>query len=343
MSAPQAVVVGATSWGCTLAILLSRAGTRATVVCRTAEEAERLSAQREERRLLPGILLPDVLQFTADLRAAAAGEAIFFAVPAQRLRENVQRVLGCLARPFPPLISASKGLEVGTELRMTEVLTAVAAAGGPPPPVAVLSGPNIARELALGQPAATVVASTDAPLADAIRRMLMTPTFRVYTNADVVGVELGGALKNVIALGVGIGDGLVVGDSGRAVFLTRGLAEMARLGVALGATVMTFMGLAGMGDLIATGASRRSRNRHVGEQLAKGRRLAEILAGMVHVAEGVETTRAARALGQRVGVEMPIVEATYRVLFEDQRPEEAIRGLMTRAAKDEFAADSDLS
>ena len=337
MSAPHALVVGTTSWGCTLAMQFARAGARVTVACRTPEEAERLSAEREERRLLPGIALPDSLVFQADGTGIGPLDAVVFAVPSQSLRENLQRVLPGLSRPLPPLVSACKGLEAGSELRMSQVLAESARAIGEEPPVAVISGPNIAREVALGLPVATVVASSDPRVSETVREMLMTEMFRVYTSSDVVGVELGGALKNVITIGVGIGDGLNTGENGRAAFLTRGLAEMTRLGVSQGAAPLTFTGLAGLGDLIVTSVSRRSRNRHVGEELAKGRRLDEILADMVHVAEGVETTRPARALARRAGVDMPIVEATHRVLFEGERPTDAIRALMTRAAQYELA------
>ncbi|MEE9277701.1 MAG: NAD(P)H-dependent glycerol-3-phosphate dehydrogenase, partial [Dehalococcoidia bacterium] len=294
----RALVVGTTSWGCTLAIQLQRAGTDTFVLCRTDEEAAQLASQREHRRLLPGIALPESLQFVANPAAAGALDVIILAVPAQRLRENLRTILPRLSRPLPPLLSASKGLETESNRRMSEVVREELAAAGLTAPVAVISGPNIAREIALAQPSTTVVASEDEALTERVRDMLMTPTFRVYTNPDVVGVELGGALKNVVAIGVGIGDALNVGANGRAAFLTRGLAEMARLGVALGANPLTFAGLACLGDLIATASSERSRNRYVGEQLGRGRPLAEILAGMVHVAEGVETTRAARALAR---------------------------------------------
>ena len=198
-------------------------------------------------------------------------------MPAQRFRENLRAVLPALERPPPPLVSASKGLETETERRMSEVIREELAAAATSAPVAAISGPNIAREVALAQPATTVVAGDDAALTARLRDMLMSPTFRVYTNPDLVGVELGGALKNVVAIGVGIGDALNVGANARAAFLTRGLTEMARLGVALGASPLTFAGLACLGDLIATAVSPHSRNRYVGEQLGRGQTLAEIL------------------------------------------------------------------
>ena len=333
----QALVVGATSWGCTLALQFDRAGTEAVVLCRTPEEAAELASQREQRRLLPGIALPESLRFLADPAAAGTPDAVIFAVPSLRLRENLRGVLPHLARPLPPLVCAGKGLEAGSNKRMSVVMEEELAAAGLTASVAVISGPNIAREVALAQATTTVVATEDALLAARLRQMLMTPTFRVYGNTDIVGVELGGALKNVVAIGVGIGEALQVGDNGRAAFLSRGLAEIARLGVALGASPLTFSGLAGLGDLIATAYSRHSRNRYLGEQLGRGRPLVEILAGMVHVVEGVETTRAARALATGAGVDMPIADAVYRVLFEGVSPPDAIHALMTREAQDELA------
>ena len=333
----RALVVGATSWGCTLALQLDRAGATAVVLCRNRAEAARLDAERENHRLLPGIPLSDSLLFTHDPAAAGPVDAVILAVPMQRLRENMAAVLA-LPGALPPLVNAAKGLELGSHLRGSQIIAQELARDGREAPICALSGPNIAREIALGQASTTVLAGPSPEIVEPIRAMLMTPAFRVYTNDDVIGVELGGALKNIVAIGSGIGDALNVGANGRAAFLTRGLAEMARLGVAEGAQPMTFAGLAGLGDLIATAISPRSRNHFVGEQLGLGKPLAEILDGMVHVAEGVETTRGARQLAHRAGVEMPIVEAMYRVLFEGQRPPDAIRDLMTRSAQDESAA-----
>ncbi len=340
MSGAHVLVVGSTSWGCTLAMQLARAGSRVSLHCRSAAAAEQLSAEREERRLLPGIALPDSLEFTTTEAVPPSPDAIFFVVPSQRLRDNVEEVLPALARPLPPLVSASKGLEIGTELRMSEVMAEKARTLGEAPPLVALSGPNIAREVALGLPATTVVACRDVAVAETLRDMLMTPALRVYTSSDIVGVELGGALKNVIAIGVGIGDGLNLGENARAALTARGLAEITRLGMALGAEPLTLTGLAGLGDLILTCTSQRSRNRYVGEQIGKGRSLDTVLGEMVHVAEGVDTTRVARTLARRVGVEMPIVDAIYRVLSEGQQPMDAVRSLMTRAAQQELVGRS---
>ena len=332
----RALVVGATSWGCTLALQLDRAGTETVVLCRDPAESALLAAERENRRLLPGITLPDSLHFTHDPAAVGPLDAAILAVPIQRLRQNMAAVVA-LPGDLPPLVNAAKGLELGGDLRGSQIIAEELQRAGRQAPICALSGPNIAREVALEQASTTVLACATPGVLDPLRAMLMTPTFRVYTNEDVIGVELGGALKNIIAIGAGIGDALNVGANGRAAFLTRGLSEMARLGAAEGAQPLTFAGLACLGDLIGTSISPRSRNRHVGEQLGLGHPLAEILHNMVHVAEGVETTRAARDMARRRGIEMPIVEAMHRVLFEGQSPPAAIRDLMTRTAQDEMA------
>ncbi len=327
------MIVGATSWGCTLAILLDRAGSSVTVLCRSEAEAAELARFREHRRLLPGVILPESVHFQVDPVPAGA---VIFAVPAQRMRQNLRDVLPRLDGPAT-IVSAAKGIEVSSRLRMSQVIAAELDTAGIAAPIVVLSGPNLAREIAAGEPATTVVASEDEAAAATLRGLLMTPAFRVYTNSDVLGVELGGALKNVIAIGVGIGDALNVGENGRASFLTRGLAEMARLGVALGANPLTFTGLACLGDLIATAASPRSRNRGVGVELGHGRSLDDVLAGMVHIAEGVDTTRAVHQIAHEAGVEMPITAALHAVLFDGLPPQQAIHQLMTRDAQDDVA------
>jgi glycerol-3-phosphate dehydrogenase (NAD(P)+) len=233
------------------------------------------------------------------------------------------------------VVSAAKGLEIETTLRMTQVLKEEL-----PPQfhshLAALSGPNLAREIMAGLPAITVVASENDEAARFVQGLIITPRFRVYTHNDVVGVELAGALKNIIAVGAGISDGLGYGDNAKAAFMTRGLVEIARLGVAAGANPLTFAGLAGLGDLVATCASPHSRNHYVGEQLAQGRSLAEIQASMRMVAEGVPTTIAALQLARRYTVEMPITEQMYQVLFEGKDPRQAVTDLMTRDAKGEL-------
>ena len=258
-------------------------------------------------------------------------EVIIWATPSQRLRENLRLVLPHLTPGDTVHASAAKGLERGSHQRMTEVLAQELQLAEREPRVGVVSGPNIAREVARGLPATTVVAAAREADRERLQTALNSPSFRVYTNEDVAGVELGGALKNVIAIAVGTAVGLDIGDNGNAALLTRGLSEMARLGVALGAQPSTFAGLAGLGDLLATANSPRSRNRSLGEKIGSGMTLAEAMEGNPHVVEGVETTRVVLEVAEALDVQMPIAEVVSRVLFEGLDPREAIRVLMERA------------
>lgn len=334
------LIVGATSWGCTLALTAVRAGNAATVLCRSETEAAELRQRRELRRLLPGIALPPEIQFAApaDLQRAEPPDIVVWAIPSQRLRENARAVLPLLPRPTLHA-SAAKGLEQGTLLRMTEVLAEELAAAAVDAPVAALSGPNLAHEIAQGLPAASVAAAADPDARARLRDLFNSPSFRVYTNEDVIGVELGGALKNVIAIAVGIAVALRSGDNARAALITRGLAEIARLGVVLGASAPTFAGLAGLGDLLATAMSPHSRNRALGERIGAGLTLEAAQAETPHVIEGVETTRAALALAQHAdqgaGVPMPVTALVGRVLFDGLAPQDAAPLLMQRAPQDE--------
>ena len=336
------LIVGATSWGCTLALTAVRAGNAATVLCRSEAEAAELRQRRELRRLLPGIALPPEIRFAAptDLLRAEPPDIVVWATPSQRLRENARALLPLLPRPALHA-SAAKGLEQGTLLRMTEVLAEELASAAAPvaAPVAALSGPNLAGEIAQGLPAASVAAATDSDARARLRDLFNSPSFRVYTNEDVIGVELGGALKNVIAIAVGIAVALRSGDNARAALITRGLAEIARLGVALGASAPTFAGLAGLGDLLATAMSPHSRNRALGERIGAGLTLEAAQAETPHVIEGVETTRAALALAQHAdqgaGVPMPVTALVGRVLFDGLAPQDAAPLLMQRAPQDE--------
>lgn len=328
-------VVGTGSWGTTLAIVLAGHGLEVTLWARTEEEARELTSHRVNEVFLPGVQFPDNLIVSHSLPVALeACDLLLLVVPAQRMRENARRVREYL-REGTVVVSTAKGLEIETTLRMTQVLKEEL-----PPPfhshLAVLSGPNLAREIIAGLPASTVVASENDEAARFVQGLIMTPQFRVYTHNDVVGVELAGALKNIIALGAGISDGLGYGDNTKAAFMTRGLAEIARLGVAAGANLLTFAGLAGIGDLVATCASPHSRNHYMGELLARGQSLAEIQASMRMVAEGVPTTIAALQLARRYTVEMPIAEQMYQVLFEGKDPRRAVIDLMTRDAKGEL-------
>ena len=311
MSAKVAVV-GATTWGTTLSVIMSREGWPVTLLARNPDERDRLECARENSRFLPGIKFPDLLRVSADPAEALPGTAItVIAVPSDRLRENARRIADHIA-PDTVVVNAAKGLELPSALRMSQVLSEEL----PPavlPRICSLSGPNLAKEILQGKPSTTVVASESPEAAEQAQAVLLSARFRVYTSDDVVGVELGGALKNIVALGAGICDGLEFGENAKAALITRGLAEIARLGVAAGAQPLTFAGLAGVGDVIATCASRLSRNRFVGEQLALGRSWPEIRASMDNVAEGVNATGAALRLAEQLDVEMPIAQTTYRV------------------------------
>ena len=330
----KAAVVGTTTWGTTLALQLCRNSVRTALLARTEDEAHQLRKEGENRRFLPGTPLPSALEITASTSEALAdAEVVMLAVPSQRFRRNLLWIRDSLGAKAIA-VSAAKGLEMQTGKPMSVVFAEEM-------PISlvrrycVLSGPNLAKEIIAGKPASTVVASGDLESAKSVQRLLMSTSFRVYTNDDVIGVELAGALKNIIALGSGICDGLGYGDNAKAAFISRGLAEITRLGVDAGANPLTFAGLAGLGDLAATCFSRLSRNRSVGEELARGRTLAEILESMENVAEGVHTTAAALTLAQRLDVEMPIVEATHQILFEGLELNEAVARLMGRPPRSE--------
>jgi glycerol-3-phosphate dehydrogenase (NAD(P)+) len=338
-------VLGTGAWGTTLARLVAAEQQRLAAEDGRASEAsvllwdhvpERAAAMERERQnatYLPELPFPPSLHVTADLAQAVRGrDLILLVTPSQTVRANARALAPHLA-PGAIIVCASKGLELGTRLRMTQVL-----AEELPDTVslAALSGPNLAREVANGLPAAAVVASRDAAAANTARAALTTPRFRVYTSDDVVGVELGGALKNLIALGVGISDGLGYGDNAKAGFMTRALAEIARIALAAGANPLTLAGLAGLGDLIATCSSPLSRNRTLGLELAQGRSLDEVLAERRTVAEGVSTTRAALELARDLGVEMPITEQIAKVLFEGKDVRAAVAELMVREPKHEL-------
>jgi len=326
------VVLGTGSWGTTLAIVLARQHTRVTLLARGQEEAAALRLAGENSRFLPGVPFPPSLTVSADGAILADAETLTLAVPSEAMPSAVIWAEPLLARQAV-VISGSKGLaqsDGARPRRLTELI-----AGTLPNPVCALSGPNLAREVARGLPSTTVVASNDPATAAAVQRLFTDRGFRVYTSADVVGVELGGALKNVVALAAGVADGMQLGDNAKAALITRGLAEISRLGRALGAEPLTFAGLAGMGDLVATCASPLSRNRRLGEALASGRGLAEAQREVGQLAEGVPTTRAAVELARQAGVEMPIAQQMHAVLFEGKDPRNAVLDLMQREPKAE--------
>lgn len=322
----QIQVIGGGSWGLALTRLLALNGQAVTLWCRPDDDPDTLRETRESKRYLPGVLLPDNVVVSPDVDAGA--EMVVYAVPSHAMR--------AVAPQFhfqgdPIRVSVAKGIENDSLLRMSEVLGAVV----PGSPIVALSGPSHAEEVGRGLPASVVAASSDEPARNAVQAAFFSRAFRVYTSPDIVGVELGGSLKNVVAIAAGVCDGLGLGDNAKSALITRGLAEMARLGVACGADPLTFAGLSGMGDLITTCTSRHSRNRGVGEAIAQGRSLEDILASSPMVAEGVRTARSARALAARMNVDMPLAEAVGQVLFEGLSPGDAIEALMARDAKPE--------
>ena len=329
----RAAVLGTGSWGTAFAAVLADAGTDTVLWARRPELAEAVNTRHENPDYLAGVRLPDNLSATSDAGQALDGsDFVVLAIPSQTLRDN----LAAWAPLLPPaavLVSLMKGIELGTTKRMSEVIGEVADV--PADRVAVVSGPNLAREIAAKQPAATVVACVDGSAAERLQAASLTRYFRPYTNTDVVGCELGGAVKNVIALACGMAEGMGFGDNTKASLITRGLAEMARLGAALGADPQTFAGLAGLGDLVATCTSPLSRNRTVGEQLGRGRSLDEVVGEMRMVAEGVKSSRSIVELAAKHDVEMPIAEHVAKVVHEGMTPEEMLRGLMSRDAKPE--------
>ena len=324
----ESVVVGATTWGTTLAMVMAAEGRRVTLLARNPAECAALEEAGENSRFLPGMKFPDSMRVSSEAEILGETGLVVIAVPSDRLRENAGRVAAHLA-PGTVVVNATKGLELPASLRMSQVL-AEELPSLPGLEICSLSGPNLAKEIAQGKPASTVVASESQEAAERAQAALLSPRFRVYTSSDLVGVELAGSLKNIVALGAGICDGLEVGENAKAAFIARALAEIARLGVAAGAQPLTFAGLAGVGDVIATCASRLSRNRYVGEQLALGRSWPDIRDSMDNVAEGVNATEAALKIAAELDVEMPIAETTFRVLHEGLSPQEAATQLMER-------------
>ena len=330
----QIGVIGAGAWGTTLAVRLADAQRPVSLWAHTPEAAEALAHERENRRYLPGVVFPPNLRVATDDDFLAEPHRFFvLAVPSAHVRASLERLAERLFAAAP-ILSVVKGIEEGTHLRMTEVIGQVL----PGRRVAVLSGPNLAREIAGGKPAGSVVASVDADLAAELASVLSNDRFRVYTNPDVVGVELCGALKNVVALAAGMVDGLGFGDSAKAGIITRGLAEMTRLGVAAGAHPLTFSGLAGVGDLIATCMSPLSRNRRAGELIATGIPWSEAAGQLNGVAEGAFTVAGALELASLHGVELPIAEQVRAVVHDGRPPMAAVAELMARELKDELAS-----
>ena len=333
---PKIAIIGTTTWGTTLGVVLAHKGLEVWLWARTEEEAIKLKNHGPNPALLPNTSLPPRLSITSSLsEALTRAKAVILAVPSQSMRQNIKLVKDHL-KPSMLVISAAKGLEAGSSKRMSQVITEEINL-----PLwsnlCVLSGPNLSREIMRDLPAATVIAAKDEATASKAQKLLAAPNFCVYTNTDVIGVELGGALKNVIALGAGMVDGLGYGDNTKAALITRGLTEITALGVALGANPLTFSGLAGLGDLITTCASPLSRNHYVGSELAKGRSLREITSSMTSIAEGINTTIGVRKLAQQLRLEMPITERIYQVLFENAKPNQVVAEVMGVKGKHELA------
>lgn len=329
----RAAVFGAGSWGTAFALVLADAGVDVTMWGRRPELCDAITTHHRNPDYLPDIELPAGIRATHDPEIATDGaELVVLAVPSQSLRENLAAWVPVLP-PQAVLVSLMKGVELGTAKRMSEVIADVTGAG--PDRIGVVSGPNLAREIAQRQPSASVVAAADDELATRLQAACHSPYFRPYTNTDVVGTELGGSVKNVIALAVGIAVGLGFGDNARASVITRGLAETARLGAVLGADAYTFQGLAGLGDLVATCSSPLSRNRTFGEKLGMGQSVEEIAAASRQVAEGVRSCESILDLAGRNGVEMPIVDHVAQVVRGDMSPGDMLRSLLSRSAKPE--------
>jgi len=329
----RVVVIGDGGWGTTLAMLLFKNGVRVALWSNFPEHVEELRKNHENKRFLPGVKLPEELFVTADpFEAARGAEMAVSVVPTQYLRKVDESFEDALEGKVP-IVSATKGIEIETFRTPSEILTEVL--GGRP--IAVLSGPSHAEEVAIGLPASVVVASANEELARAAQATLSSESFRIYTHKDPKGAELGGALKNVIAIAAGIADGLGLGDNAKAALITRGIVEMARFGQAHGARSSTFFGLAGLGDLATTCYSRHSRNRRVGEEIGRGKKLEQILSEMHMVAEGVWTTRALFGPESEArGIPMPIAEQVHAVLFEGQDPRRAVSELMNRELSGEM-------
>ncbi len=323
-------VIGSGGWGTAISALLCRSGHNVTLWSWKQEESDAIKLHKENREFLPGIQLPDGITFTADLEKAAKAELIVLATPSGALPKTVEGLSAFLAHGIP-IVNLTKGLSADTNERFSEVISRLC----PQNPVVALTGPSHAEEVGRQIPTTVVAASVHAEAAEKVQDAFMSPHFRVYTTQDIIGAELGGALKNVIALCAGIMDGLGFGDNTKAALMTRGLAEMTRLGVAMGANPATFAGLSGIGDLIVTCTSMHSRNRRAGILIGKGKSVQDALDEVHTVVEGVYAAESAYKLAQKHGVEMPIVAAAYRVLFENASPRDEVLTLMQREKKKE--------
>ncbi|MYD36155.1 MAG: NAD(P)-dependent glycerol-3-phosphate dehydrogenase [Dehalococcoidia bacterium] len=338
--ARPAAVIGTTSWGTTLALLLARAGADTLLWSRTEETARRMNDAGENLDRLPGFPFPENLRVTPYMtQAVSDADVIIVCVPSPTFRQNLQWLKEGNPSPDAAIVSATKGLDRADGSRMGEIF-AQEMGQDALRQYCVISGPNLSHEVAAGLPSSAVVASADQKMAERAQAALTSSVFRVYTSTDVAGVELGGSLKNIVAIGAGMIDGMEFGDNAKAAFISRAIAEILRLGIAAGAQPLTFSGLAGVGDLVATCYSRLSRNRYVGEQLGRGRNIEQIIEDLNEVCEGYNTTPAAIRLAERLNVETPITLETHRVLYEGLNPREAIQSLMERPVSTEYPGET---
>ena len=324
-------ILGTGGWGTALSVLWAATGSHITLWGHTPARVSQISETRENPDFLPGIRLPDNVTVTSDLARCAGADLIVFVTPSVALREVASNLAETSYNRSAIFLSGTKGIEHGTGMRMSEILTEKF----PGNPVAVLSGPNLAIEIARGLPCATVVGCGDQRVAEQLQSRLGSARFRVYTSDEIVGIELGGALKNIFAVPAGVSDGFGFGDNSKAGLVTRSLAELLRLGVAMGGDARTFQGLSGAGDLVATCFSRHSRTRRLGEQLGQGKSLAEITKGMKTVAESIPTSRSAFECARKLGVETPIIDQVYAVLHQGRPPAQALEELLGRDQKSE--------
>lgn len=327
----RTAILGAGSWGTALALLWAKRGNEVVLWGHNPERTEQLRTTRDNAHL-PGFKLPETIHVTSEIADCASADVIVFVTPSTALRQTAERIRPLLARGAI-LLSCTKGIEHGTGLRMTEILAQVC----PDHTVAVLSGPNLALEVARELPTATVLGCQQAECAEELQQHLGSPRFRIYSSDETKGIELGGALKNVFAIAAGVNDGFDLGDNSKAALLTRSLAELLRLGTAMGGNPRTFYGLSGAGDLIATCFSQHSRNRRVGEQIGRGRSLDQITASMQTIAEGIPTAKSAYECARRLDVETPIIDEVYKVLHEGRPPSQAVQELLRRDQKAEDA------
>jgi len=331
MTIRKTAILGTGGWGTALAVLWGCRGNEIVLWGHTPERVEQISRTRRNPDYLPEMELPANIRLTSDLADCAAADLVAFVTPSIALREVAARLRSVMKSDGAVLMSCTKGIEHRTGLRMSEII----AQQFPQNIVAVLSGPNLAVEVARGLPTATVLGCRNKTVAELLQSTLGSSRFRVYTSHEIVGIELGGALKNIFAIPAGVSDGFGLGDNSKAALVTRSLAELIRLGMAMGGDVRTFQGLSGAGDLIATCFSRHSRNRRVGEQLGQGKSLAEITSGMRTVAEGIPTARSAFECARKLGVETPIIDQVYAVLHEGKLPAQAMQELLERDQKSE--------